>query len=495
MSEPIFVRRFLARPGVAPVDHNVRIDMSAGLITRVSPASAEAVRGHRGGGLLAIPSLANAHDHGRGVRYLAYGGVDQPLECWVPSVYLQPAVDPYLNAAVAFARHARAGIGAVLNFHIPNRPDAFEAELRAVARAADDVGLRVAIVVPLRDRNPLAYGEDDRVLALLEPDDRETVLNLWRRPSIPPEEQVARVRAVAQQCEGPLVQVQLGPVGAQWCSDRLLEQVATESAQTGRRVHMHLLETRYQREWADAVYPAGVVEHLRQLGLLSPRLSVAHGVWLTDTETACLAEHEVTVVLNTSSNLRLRSGIAPVRRFLAARVPLALGLDSLALDEDDDALAELRLAYLLHSGPGFHDAWSAATLFQAAVAQGAYVVTGAANHYLPHGTPVADLALLDYEAMSGDLVEGLVDELDVLLVRGSSRYVRSLIVAGRRIVADGVVTGLDERALLDEARRQTMASGPRLHEHQPILRRYQAVLRTFYMERRHTQRPPTPPAR
>ena len=74
----------------------------------------------------------------------------------------------------------------------------------------------------------------------------------------------------------PKVDVQLGPAGVQWCSKPLLEAVAEDSALTGRRIHMHLLETIYQRAWADANFPDGVVRYLRDIGLLSERLTLAH---------------------------------------------------------------------------------------------------------------------------------------------------------------------------------------------------------------------------
>ncbi len=68
--------------------------------------------------------------------------------------------------------------------------------------------------------------------------------------------------------------VQYGPNGVQWCSDALLEAVADASQHTGRRVHMHLLETRYHRAWMDAEYPGGLVKYLDSIGLLSPPLSL-----------------------------------------------------------------------------------------------------------------------------------------------------------------------------------------------------------------------------
>ncbi|MFX5785309.1 amidohydrolase family protein, partial [Acinetobacter baumannii] len=76
-----------------------------------------------------------------------------------------------------------------------------------------------------------------------------------------------------------MVDVQYGPNGVQWATPDLLEAIAAASAATGRRVHMHLLETRYQRASADQHFPQGIARHLRDIGLLSPRLTLAHCTW------------------------------------------------------------------------------------------------------------------------------------------------------------------------------------------------------------------------
>ena len=123
----------------------------------------------------------------------------------------------------------------------------------------------------------------------------------------------------------------------------LSERIAQASADTGRQVHMHLLETRYQREWADHAFPQGIVAYLRDIGLLGPRLTLAHCTWARPEELALIAESGACIAVNTGSNLGIRSGIAPLAQMLAAGCRVAMGLDGLALDEDDDALRELRL--------------------------------------------------------------------------------------------------------------------------------------------------------
>ena len=186
---------------------------------------------------------------------------------------------------------------------------------------------------------------------------------------------ITLVDEVAAAAAGPLFDVQFGPNGVQWCSDALLAAIAEASQRSGRRIHMHLLETRYQRAWADATHPAGVVKHLDALGLLSPRLTLAHCVWARPDELELLAERGVTIAVNTSSNLHLRSGIAPMALMFAAGCRVALGIDGSALDDDDDALRELRLSHLLHVGKGFEIAVSRENILRAAFANGRFSVT------------------------------------------------------------------------------------------------------------------------
>ncbi len=62
-----------------------------------------------------------------------------------------------------------------------------------------------------------------------------------------PRDYIKLTETIASEIAGPKIDVQFGPAGVQWCSRPLLEAIAESSARTGRRVHMHLLETIYQR--------------------------------------------------------------------------------------------------------------------------------------------------------------------------------------------------------------------------------------------------------
>jgi cytosine/adenosine deaminase-related metal-dependent hydrolase len=469
MPTQISAGRVLTHPGHKPALAASTVALADGRITAVDPTAAA------DDGLLLMPALIDAHDHGRGQRTFAIGVPDQPLELWLPLLAQEPRVDPYLRAAVAFARNARGGVAAVNHCHNPQRVTALVDEARGVARAAHDVGIRVAFAVPLRDRNHIAYGDPAPIAAALDRNFKELTESIVE---VPIAEQLARVDAIAA-FEHPLFAVQYGPVAPQWCSDALMAAIAEASARWERRVHMHLLETQRQREWADAHYPGGLIRRLDEIGLLSGRLTVAHGVWLRPDECELLAERGVTVSVNTSSNLRLGSGLASVALFKSKGLAWAMGLDGLAFDDDEDALRELRLLWRCQQGTGIDSAITRAELCEAAFIVGRRTITAVPGGVIEPGM-AADLLLLDYGPMAAGVLEGAANELDVVLARGRKEHVHTVVVAGRRIVDNGKVCSVDLPALEAELLAQARAAWPPAPREADLRRRYHAALADFY---------------
>lgn len=422
------------------------IAISGGRIASIAPATDTA-----GEKLLALPALVNAHDHGRAIRTSSIGADAKPLESWIHYLALFPSVDPYLAAAMAFANSALGGAGTVMNHY--TRAQGFTdlpTEVAEVARAARDVGVRAGFAVSMKDRNPLVYGASEPILAALPPELRPEIEARFIRAPLSPRDYMTLVDEVAAAAEGPNFNVQYGPNGVQWCSDALLQAVAEASARTGRRVHMHLLETKYQRQWADANYPHGVVRMLDAIGLLSPRLTLAHCVWARPDELELLAARGVTISVNTSSNLHLHSGVAPMIQMQRAGCKVAFGIDSKALDDDDDSLRELRLSALLHAGTGFDLVTTRRQALHATVRNGRFAVTNISDDgALRTGAP-ADMLLLDWAALDDDALRSDLDPINLLFSRATARHIRELIVSGRSIVRDHRVTGIDYPAARQE---------------------------------------------
>ena len=374
-----------------------------------------------------------------------------PLESWILRSVFGTPPDPYLAAASALARSARSGCAAMMiHYTRPSGTMTIVDEARAIARAATDVGIRLAFALAVRDQNPIVYGDSEDVLSRLDAQDRKAIEELFVRPAPTPNDYIATVEAIDAAIANPLVDVQFGPAGVQWCSKPLLEAIAERSAITGRRVHMHLLETIYQRHWADQAFPGGIVRYLNDIGLLSERLTLAHCIHARPDELDIIAASGARIVTNFSSNLHLGSGLAPIADARRRGCPIAVGVDGLALDEDDDALREMRLVKLAHGGTGYRSSWSCEEFYALAVRNGRSAVGAPGTGALEPGE-AADLMVIDLERLDRDAIMP-VDPLSLLFARGNASYIRDVIVAGRTIVADGKPTGVDLPAIENELR-------------------------------------------
>ena len=140
---------------------NVVLRHDNGIITAISEGAPPAT----GPRSLVLPAFVNAHDHARPTAS-SFGALGMPLESWILRSALGTPVDPYLTAASALARSARAGCAAMMiHYTRPSGTMPLVEEASAIARAASDVGIRIAFALAVRDQNPVVYGDEEPVLS------------------------------------------------------------------------------------------------------------------------------------------------------------------------------------------------------------------------------------------------------------------------------------------------------------------------------------------
>ncbi len=126
----------------------------------------------------------------------------------------------------------------------------------------------------------------------------------------------------------------LGPHAPYSCSDALLKQVAAISEELAAPVHIHVSETEREVEESRKLHGKSPVGRLQSLGFLSSRTICAHCVHLDEADSKIFKDSGASAVYNPDSNMKLSSGATPVKRYLASGIPVALGTDGAASNND-----------------------------------------------------------------------------------------------------------------------------------------------------------------
>jgi len=175
---------------------------------------------------------------------------------------------------------------------------------------------------------------------------------------LPPDEVVEREPAILEDMErlvaryhdpapGSMLQVALAPCSPFSVSRELMREAAGLARRRGVRLHTHLAENDHDLAYSRERFGRTPAEYAEELGWTGPDVWHAHCVKLDAAGVARFAASGTGVAHCPSSNMRLASGIAPVRAMLDAGVPVGLGVDGSASNDGAQMVAEARMAMLL----------------------------------------------------------------------------------------------------------------------------------------------------
>ncbi|PJF27650.1 MAG: amidohydrolase, partial [Phototrophicales bacterium] len=370
---------------------------------------------------LLMPALVNSHDHGRGLGTASLGISDDILEIWLRGLASQPTITPYLAAAYDGIQLLKSGVTTTAHSHNPRRWSDGRAEADDTLRGYRDAGIRAAFHPVIVDQNRLVYDDPTGFIASLPPEARAAAAAALEQPPFSADDYFALCADLLRDYHDSLthrVHIQISPAGGQWCSDNVILRAVQFAQQHNTRVQMHMLETPYQQQYAYRKWGKSFIAHLAEIGALGAWLTLAHMIWLDEGDFELLAAHGVGVAHNPSSNLRLRSGIADVPRMLKAGVKVGVGLDGHALDDDQDYLREMRLAWTLSNRPrASSTSISAQSILRMGTTDGAAITLGA-DAPLGRLAPnhLADIVMVDWDRVRGAWspdgyppLEGVVD--------------------------------------------------------------------------------------
>jgi cytosine/adenosine deaminase-related metal-dependent hydrolase len=333
---------------------------------------------------------------------------------------------------------------------MPGKLPAVEARAEQVIRAYEEIGMRVSYCFALRDQNHLVYEPNEAFLARVPDEVKPLLARHFDRFQLSADDCIALFGNLhGKHHNKDRVKIQLAPANLHWCSDRSLELLAATSERYDAPLHMHLVETAYQKEYARRRGGGTALDYIARFGLLGPRLTLGHGVWLSEGDIEKIAETGTHICHNCSSNFRLRSGVAPLNRFEAAGVNVAIGLDEAGINDDRDMLQEMRMVLRTHREPGMDDRVpTAAQVFRMASEGGALTTPyGVSLGRLEVGR-CADMVLIDWNQVSFPYLDVEVPVLDAVIQRAKVEGVRAVLVAGEVVYRDGRFTRIDREAVL-----------------------------------------------
>ena len=386
-----------------------------------------------------IPGLINSHHH-VGLTPFQLGVLDAPLESWIIARWAIRDVDPYLDTLWCAIQMIESGITTVQHNHMAARlPPGVELYDAAseIVNAYEDSGMRVAFSLSTRDQNHLVYEDDDRFLSTLPAELAGRARGQISARPVELEEYLAACGELHARRTGPRTNIFISPHNVHWCSDEMLTALSDFARRHETGLHIHLQETIYQRMYGTRHWNGTPLSHLADLGVLGPEVSCAHGVWLSESDIDVLEETGTAICTNPSSNLRLKSGVAPINRLLESGVTVALGIDEAGVNDDNDILQEMRMAQKVHREPGVNTPYPTShDVLHLATANGAKV-----TYFDDVGTiepgKRADLVLVNLDRIEDPYLHPDTDVVDALVYRGKGLDVGTVIVDGEILLRDG----------------------------------------------------------
>jgi 5-methylthioadenosine/S-adenosylhomocysteine deaminase len=404
-------------PGAVAIDGRniVAVDTPAAIAAGYTAGEVIDATGH-----VVMPGLVNTHTHAPMVLYRGLAD-DLALMEWLEK-YIFPAeartVTPsFVRAGTRLAALEMIQSGTTIYADMYY----FEEEIAAVTRQA---GLRGVL--------------------------GQTIIQFPVPDAKTPSEGIARAEAFIKAWSGDdLVVPAIAPHAMYTLDTATLKAIRAVADRERAPVITHLAETRDEVAIARKKYKATPAAYLESIGFWGPRTLAAHAVWLTPGDIRLLARRKVGVAHNPESNMKLASGTAPVLEMRAAQIPVGLGTDGAASNNDLDMFEAMRQAALLHKLQSKDPtAIPASAALQMGTIAGARALGMDAELGSLEPGKRADLIVVSLGAARQTPLYDPLSHL-VYVTRGSD--VRTTIVNGRILMRDRKVLTLDEAAVIAEA--------------------------------------------
>ena len=246
------------------------------------------------------------------------------------------------------------------------------------------------------------------------------------------------------------IRVRFGPHAVYTCTPRYLAETAELAGKLGAGIHIHLSETANENKNCISAYGKSPTRHSADLGVFDLPAIAAHGVHLSDEDISILKQHQVSIIHNPASNLKLGSGVMRAAKVIGNGINVGLGTDGPSSNNALDMMREIYLAAVLSKGV-FEGSVGikACDALKMATVNGARALGLKEVGQLKPGMK-ADMTLIDLEKPH---YYPLNDPVSAVVYCGKGSDVHTVIVDGRILYEDGEYKTIDMEAVKANVKR------------------------------------------
>ncbi len=243
--------------------------------------------------------------------------------------------------------------------------------------------------------------------------------------------------------------IALAPCSPFSVSEDLMVETARVARKYKVRLHTHLAETIDEENYCQRRFNCRPVELMRRMDWLGDDVWFAHCVHLNAEEIGLFGKTGSGTAHCPSSNMRLGSGIAPIKELLEAGAPVGIAVDGSASNDGSDMLGELRQAMLLQRVLKGADAMTVETAINLG-SSGGYRMLGFPDGGTLAAGALADIAVFDTNSL--DYI-GVHDPVAGLILTGDCHRAKHVFVNGKHVVNNGRLVGMSETEIIEHAQR------------------------------------------
>ncbi|HEY3076439.1 MAG TPA: amidohydrolase family protein [Burkholderiales bacterium] len=406
---------------------------------------------------LLMPGLIDAHSHGRGLSPIQKGAVTDFLENALFDWAYMPVLPPELTSGLCALRHIRSGCTTLHHNSFDDEGKQGHERAHRSVQTYLHTGIRLVFSPSIRPTNRLAL-DDEAFWKTLPPD-----LQAWSKPMVffdrerMEDEYFELFDSLHSRYDGEDTKILLSVSWAHGTTESFLKEVKALSQRLGgTQIHMHTLQTPVQKAYGLKAHGKPTLRWLDELGYVERNVTYGHAIHVTEADIALMASKGASITHHPSCNLHMRNGIAPVIQYLRAGVNVAMGMDDKTINDDEDAVMELRMIHKIHRLASFdlqEPAMDAYTALQIATTNAARVC-GFENELgsLKPGMK-ADAILVDLDRVANDpWIDPALDIIEAFVQRGLGADVASAVIAGKVVMEDRKFLTMDVDALYREVR-------------------------------------------